>query len=190
MAVLQIVTFPDPALRARCREVTAFDADLVQFLDDMAQTMAASEGIGLAANQVGQLHRLYLMDVPVSETERTGLLEIINPKIVAKRGEVRFEEGCLSFPGVYETVIRANEIELHYQDRHGVAHSIVLVGLPAICAQHEYDHLEGITFVDRLSPLKRRVVLRDYERRNRESIEDKQLRAKAKARRQPPQVLS
>ncbi|MBM4343001.1 MAG: peptide deformylase [Deltaproteobacteria bacterium] len=190
MAVLPVVTFPDPVLRQRCKEVTAFDADLHKLLDDMGQTMATAEGIGLAANQVGDLRRLFLMDVHIDDNTRTGLLEIVNPRIVAKRGEVRFEEGCLSFPGVFEFVVRANEIELHYQDRTGAAHKIICRGMVAICAQHEYDHLEGVTFIDRLSPLKRQLALRDYDRRNREALDDKTARAKARARRQPPQQIS
>ena len=194
MAVLEILTYPDEALHKRCSEVTAFDAGLHKLLDDMAQTMQSQEGIGLAANQVGELRRLFLMDVPLGKDAqtgaelRTGLLEIINPRIANKRGEVRFEEGCLSFPGIYENVIRANEIELHWQDRTGAPQQAKLQGLVAICAQHEFDHLEGITFVERLSPLKRRLALREYERANRESIEDKQFRAKARQRRQPQQL--
>ena len=188
MAVLPIRTFPDDVLRQRCREVEAFDAALHQLLDDMADTMRAAEGIGLAANQVGALHRLYLMDVPLSENVRTGLLEIINPQIVARRGEQRYEEGCLSFPELYENVVRASEIELSWQDRTGQPQRATLRGLVAVCAQHEFDHLDGITFVDRLSPLKRQMALRDYARNNREAIEDKQFRAKNRQRRTPQQL--
>lgn len=190
MAVLPVVTYPDPVLRQRCKEVTAFDASLHKLLDDMGETMAAAEGIGLAANQVGDLRRLFLMNVPVDENTTTGLLEVINPRIVAKRGEVRFEEGCLSFPSVYEFVVRANEIELHYQDRSGAAQKLICRGIVAICVQHEFDHLEGITFLDRLSPLKRQLALRDYDRKNREALDDKAFRAKARARRSPPQQIS
>lgn len=190
MAVLPILTYPDPALRQRCKPVEAFDEAFHRTLGDMADTMRNSEGIGLAANQVGILQRFFLMDVPINDKESTGLLEIINPRIAARRGEVRFEEGCLSFPGVYENVIRANEIELQYQDRTGAPQKVVMRGIVAICAQHELDHLDGITFLDRLSPLKRRIVLREYERANREKIDDKQFRAKARARRAPPQVIS
>ncbi len=194
MAVLAILTFPDEALRKRCSEVTRFDAELHKMLDDLAQTMQSQEGIGLAANQVGDLRRMFLMDVPLGKDDktgeelRTGLLEIINPRIASKRGEVRFEEGCLSFPGIYENVIRANEVELHWQNRAGEPMQAKMQGLVAICAQHEFDHLEGITFVERLSPLKRRLAMREYERANREAIGDKQFRAKARQRRQPQQI--
>jgi peptide deformylase len=181
MAVLTIHTYPDPVLKVRCAEVTAFDAALHQFLDDMADTMAEAEGIGLAANQVGQTVRLFLMDVPLEGEQRTGRLEIINPRVLQRRGETKYEEGCLSFPGLYETVMRASEIDLAYQDRHGAEQRLTLRGLPAICCQHELDHLDGVTFVDRLSPLKRRIALRDYERAHRETIEDKQFRAKRRS---------
>jgi len=182
MAIRPIVTWPDPVLRQRCTEVIAFDADLHQLLGDMAETMK-DEGIGLAANQVGVLLRVFVMDVPLGEGEHTGVIEVINPRIAQARGEIRYEEGCLSFPGVNETVKRAAEVDLTYQDRNGVAHEVHARGLVAICIQHELDHLDGVVFLDRLSPLKRRIALRDYLRENREQIEDAQHRAKSKLRR-------
>jgi len=188
VAKLTIVTYPDPILSTRCAEVTRFDAELHQLLDDMYETMI-KDGIGLAANQVGQSLRFFIMDVPLEGDNRTGRLEIINPRILARRGEIKYEEGCLSFPGLYENVNRAAEIDLAWQDRHGVEQSATLRGLVAICAQHEFDHLEGITFVDRLSPLKKRIALRDYTRAHRELIDDKAFRAQSKVRR-PPQTLS
>lgn len=190
MAVLEIRTYPDLVLKERGREVTEFGAALHQLLDDMADTMAKAEGLGLAANQVGEPVRLFLMDVPDAEGQRTGVLEIINPRILARRGEVKYEEGCLSFPDLYEPVVRANEVEVAYQDRHGQEQRIKAKGLASICIQHEFDHLEGITFIDRLSPLKRRVALRDYMRNNREDIEEKQFRGKARAKRADPQVVT
>lgn len=183
MAVLTIRTFPDPILKERCAEVTRFDGELHQLLDDMFETMS-TEGIGLAANQVGHSVRLFVMDVPLEGDQRTGRLEIINPRILARRGEVKYEEGCLSFPGMYESVNRAAEIDLAWQDRQGQHVSATMRGLVAICAQHEFDHLEGITFIDRLSPLKRRIAMRDYLREHREAIEDKQFRSRPKGKRQ------
>jgi peptide deformylase len=186
MAIRTIVKYPDPVLKERCSEVTAFDADLHQLLDDMAATMATADGIGLAANQVGVTQRVFVMDVPVDQREpqtaaepvRTGLLEVINPRIIQAKGEVKYEEGCLSFPNVHEWVTRAAEIDLVFQDRDGTQQRLTARGLLAICIQHELDHLEGITFLDRLSPLKRRIVLRDYLRENAEEIADQQHRAK------------
>lgn len=191
MALLEIRTYPDPVLKERGRAVTEFGPELHQLLDDMAETMAKAEGLGLAANQVGEVLRLFLMDVPDGEGQRTGVIEVINPRILARRGEVKYEEGCLSFPNLYEHVIRAHDIEVAYQDRNGQEQKIKAKGLAAICLQHEMDHLDGITFLDRLSPLKRRVALRDYMRNNREEIEDKQFRTKAaRAKRAEPQVVS
>ncbi len=177
MATLTIVTYPDPVLKQKCTPVEQFDDALHAFLDALAETMETADGIGLAANQVAVLQRIFVMDVPLrenehGETEYTGLLEIINPQIVAKRGEIKYEEGCLSFPGVNEDVTRAHEVDLKFVDRHGQPQHLTAKGLLAICMQHELDHLDGITFLDRLSPLKRKIALRDYLRENREQIEE------------------
>lgn len=189
MAIRTIVKFPDPVLKERCAPVTTFDAELHRLLDDMVDTMETADGIGLAANQVAVALRVFVMGVPEDEPEgassdqdnasdRSRLLEVINPTIVASRGEVRYEEGCLSFPGVHEWVHRAAEIDLSFQDRDGQAQQLTARGLLAICIQHELDHLDGVTFIDRLSPLKRRIVLRDYLRDNAEEIAEQQLRSK------------
>ncbi len=189
MAVLDVVTFPHPVLKQKCSEVTRFDADLHQFLDDMAETMNEADGIGLAANQVGEALRIFLMDVPTNrgsnekEVKTTGRIEVINPKIVGQRGEMKYEEGCLSFPGMSEFVTRAAEIDLEYQDRTGAAQKLTAKGLVAVCIQHELDHLNGITFVDRLSPFKRKIAMREYLRQNQDVIEDQARREKLKARR-------
>ena len=189
MAVLDVVTFPHPVLKQKCAEVTQFDAALHEFLDDMTATMNDADGIGLAANQVGVAQRIFLMDVPVNrgsgekEVKTTGRMEIINPKIIGQRGEMRYEEGCLSFPGMSEFVNRAAEIDLEYQDRTGAVQRITAHGLVAVCIQHELDHLNGITFIDRLSPFKRKIAMREYLRNNRDTIEDQAMREKLKARR-------
>ncbi|MFZ4576780.1 MAG: peptide deformylase [Myxococcota bacterium] len=182
MAIRDIVPFPDPILKQRCAEVEVFDAELHQLLDDMADTMGEADGLGLAANQVGVSLRIFVMDVPIDDDTRTGRIEVINPKVKAKRGELKYEEGCLSFPGVHENVIRAAELDLDFVDRHGQPQAVTARGLVSVCIQHELDHLDGITFVDRLSPLKRRIVLRDYLRENRELIEDAQHKARLRAR--------
>lgn len=204
MAIREIVTWPDPVLKQKCTDVLQFDAELHTLLDDMAETMATSDGIGLAANQVAVPLRIFVMDVPVGDPDeprsqcladgrqatRTGRIEIINPRIVAARGETRYEEGCLSFPGVHEFVNRSAEIDVEFQDRVGVRMRLTARGLVAICMQHELDHLDGITFLDRLSPLKRRIAMRDYLRENRELIEDAQFKAKARSRRSSSQAAS
>lgn len=192
MAVLPIVTFPEPILKQRCAEVQAFDAELHTLLDNMAETMREAEGLGLAANQVGQSLRLFLMDVPTGkdpatgEEVRTGVIEVINPQIAARRGEMKWEEGCLSFPNVYEWVTRSQDIVLKFVDRHGQPKELRLTGLAAICAQHELDHLDGITFLDRLSPLKRRMALQTYQRQNAEALAEAERKARKQRRAAQP----
>lgn len=189
MAVREILAFPHPVLKQKCAEVTHFDGALHALLDDMAATMQQADGIGLAANQVGEAVRVFVMDVPVNrgsedkDPARTGRIEVINPRILAQRGEIKYEEGCLSFPGMSETVLRAAEIDIAFQDRSGTAQTVTAEGLVAVCMQHELDHLNGITFIDRLSPFKRRIAMREYLRQNRELIDDQALREKRKARR-------
>lgn len=172
MAVRSIVTYPAPILKRTCVAVERFDAELHELLDDMRDTMITADGLGLAANQVGVRERLFIMMIPGESEQTDELFEVINPEITARRGEQRFEEGCLSFPGIAEWVMRAGEIELRYRDRDGGEQVRTLSGLAAVCAQHELDHLDGITFIDRLSPLKRRLALRAYARERRAIHED------------------
>ncbi|MSP91340.1 MAG: peptide deformylase [Myxococcales bacterium] len=192
MAVRPIVTFPDPVLKQRCAPVTEFGPALHSLLDDLGHTMQAADGIGLAANQVGAAVRALVIDVPLRDdrqagpdgaVETTGLIEVVNPRITAMRGDMKYEEGCLSFPGVREYVTRASEIDLEFMDRMGRTCTVQAQGLVAVCIQHEMDHLEGITFLDRLSPLKRRVVMREYLRTQAAEAEERQRRARAAARR-------
>ncbi len=186
MAKREIVAFPHPVLKQRCAEVKEFDEALHALLDDMALTMADAEGIGLAANQVDVPLRIFLMDVPLGEKQTTGIVEVINPVITATRGHTHYDEGCLSFPGLTETVKRHAEIDLSFQDRHGGTQSVQASGLVAICIQHEFDHLEGITFLDRLSPLKRRVAVREYLRENAELLADQERKTRTRQRRSTP----
>jgi peptide deformylase len=201
MASRSIVTFPNPVLKQKCAEVSNFGPELHRLLDDMAETMAMADGIGLAANQVAVPWRVIVMDIPVDrqaevaansrapgndddgQTVSTGLIELVNPRLTAMRGEIRYEEGCLSFPGMHEVVTRAAEIDLVYQDRDGGEHAVTAAGLVAICVQHEIDHLEGITFIDRLSPLKRRVAMREYLRARAAAEVEEQRTARCNARR-------
>lgn len=189
MAVLDVVTFPHPVLKQKCADVVRFDAELHAFLDDLAATMNEADGIGLAANQVGVTQRIFLMDVPTNrgsgekEVKTTGRIEVINPKVVGQRGELKYEEGCLSFPGMSEFVTRAAEIDLEFQDRTGAVQRVSAKGLVAVCIQHELDHLDGITFIDRLSPFKRKIAMREYLRQNRDLIDEQAMREKQKSRR-------
>ena len=184
MAIREIVEWPSAILKKRCEAVATFDAELHTLLDDMVQTMRVADGLGLAANQVAVSKRIFVMAIP-DDDEGGGeeLFEIINPVIEARRGEQRFEEGCLSFPGISEMVVRAAEIDLAYVDRDGAAQRRTLGGIAAVCAQHELDHLDGITFIDRLSALKKRLALRAYQREKRARLAEQRDEATAALRR-------
>ena len=159
MAVLDILLAPDPRLTTRCEPVTNIDKALGQLLDDMLETMYAAPGIGLAAPQVGILKRFFVADVGGEEAKKP--LFMINPEIM-ERSDTKsvYEEGCLSLPKQFGDVKRSDNVRLRYQDRHGEAHELEADGMLARCIQHEMDHLDGILFVDHLSALKRRMILR------------------------------
>ena len=146
MATRQILKDGDETLRKRAREVTAFDQRLHQLLDDMAETMYEANGIGLAANQIGVLRRIFVVDVNDGE----GLREFINPQILDPRGTQTSCEGCLSVPGVWGDVDRPETITVTAQDRDGNPFTIEASGLLAICICHENDHLDGILFKDKV----------------------------------------
>ena len=157
MALLSILHYPDTRLHLKAKPVEVFDKSIKQLVADMAETMYASDGIGLAATQVNIQKRLFIMDLSKND-EPENLLVFINPQIVTKSGEVVGEEGCLSVPGVYESVLRAEIIELKYQDVNGVEHLIKCDGLMSVCIQHENDHLDGKVFVEYLSGLKQSFI--------------------------------
>ena len=148
MAKLKILEFPDPRLRKKAVPVTAVDDALRQLIDDMFETMFDAPGIGLAATQVDVHRRLLVADV---SAEKDDPYVLINPEIVAKDGVEVSEEGCLSVPGYYEEVERAERIRVKYLDRNGDAIEADFDGLLAVCVQHEIDHLDGRLFVDYLS---------------------------------------
>lgn len=164
---LEILQYPDPKLKEIGEPVTKFDAELHKLLDDMTETMYSANGIGLAATQVGKKLRLFVIDI--GEPKEDGdpprkLYEFINPQISKGQGKVTFEEGCLSVPNYTDEVTRKESILVKYQDRFGAPQTLEAHGLLAVCIQHEHDHLDGIVFVDRLSPLKRRMARRKIER--------------------------
>jgi len=142
MAIRKILTTPDPALSAKCREVTEFNTRLHQLLDDMAQTMKKADGVGLAANQVGVLRRICIVDIE----DESGLTELINPEIIATHGTQQAQEGCLSFPGEFGVTNRPMIVEVKFLDRFGAPHSLKADDLKARAICHEIDHLNGITF--------------------------------------------
>lgn len=164
MAKLEILEFPDPRLRTRAAPVETFDAALAALVDDMLETMYAARGIGLAATQVNVHQRLLVLDV--SEAQDSPRV-YVNPEIVAAEGSETCEEGCLSVPGIYAEVSRAEKVRVSAQDREGNRFEEDIEGLHAICLQHEMDHLEGKLFVDYLSPLKRRMVQKKLEKQRR-----------------------
>ena len=158
MALLPILEFPDPRLRTRAVPVEAAEVVGEKFqalLDDMFETMYAAPGIGLAASQVDVHQRFMVIDV--SEAHDAPLV-FINPEIIARDGEQVYQEGCLSVPGIFADVTRANQIRVRALGRDGLPFEMDADGLLAVCIQHEMDHLEGKLFVDYLSPLKREMV--------------------------------
>ena len=151
MAVLDVLTYPDPRLRQKAEPVQSVDDDVRRLIDDMAETMYAAPGIGLAAVQVNVLKRVVVMDLSQDKSE---LRVFVNPEIISRNGDQESEEGCLSVPGVYAPVHRAKEIVVTALDRNGTAFTLNADGVLAVCIQHEVDHLDGKVFVDYLSRIK------------------------------------
>ena len=166
MAKLEILETPDPRLRTVAKPVQSFDEVLSQLVDDMTETMYDAEGIGLAATQVNVHRRLLVLDV--SESQDTPRV-YINPEILESEGTETCEEGCLSVPGIYAEVSRAEKVRVRAFDRNGDAFEEDLDGMHAICLQHEMDHLEGKLFIDYLSPLKRRRLTKKLEKQRKQS---------------------
>ncbi|MCX5896046.1 MAG: peptide deformylase [Proteobacteria bacterium] len=158
MALLEVLIFPHRILRQKCEPVTAIDDATVKLLKDMAETMYASKGIGLAAPQVGILKRVIMLDVG------QGLVSLINPEISSSDGASVREEGCLCLPEIYVNIERKEKIEISGIDPKGKPVSFEADGLLARALQHEIDHLHGTLIVDRLSRLKRDLVIRKFRK--------------------------
>ncbi|RME60260.1 MAG: peptide deformylase [Candidatus Dadabacteria bacterium] len=154
MSLLNIRIYPDSILREKSVEVAEFNKELKEFVANMAETMYANEGIGLAAVQVGELKRITVIDVESGE-KRGNFQEFINPVIIEKEGSVKSEEGCLSIPGYRDTIKRAEKVKVEAFNCSGEKFTIECDGLLAICLQHEIDHMDGVLFIDHLSPVKR-----------------------------------
>ncbi len=167
MPLLDILEFPDERLRTRAKPVEEVTDEIRQLVDDMFETMYAAPGIGLAATQVNVHLRVVVIDI---SREKSQPLCLINPVIVAKDGIEQHEEGCLSVPGVYETVERADHIKLEALNRDGEKFVLETGELLAVCIQHELDHLEGKLFVDYLSPLKRNRIRKKLEKQKKADI--------------------
>ena len=169
MAKLEILEFPDPRLKTVASAVTSFDMQLNSLIEDMLETMYSARGIGLAATQVNVHKRLLVLDI---SEDQTGSRVYINPEILSQSGEQNCEEGCLSVPGVYASVKRAENVIVKAQDKTGKFYEEQLEGLHAVCIQHEIDHLDGRLFVDYLSPLKRNMVRRKLEKQRRVAAQE------------------
>jgi len=171
MAKLNILEFPDPRLTTVASEVETFDQTLKELVNDMIETMYAASGIGLAATQVNVHKRLLVLDV--SEDQEYPCV-YINPQLLEHSGEQVHEEGCLSVPGIYASVNRAENITVRAQDMEGNLFEEQLEGLHAVCIQHEMDHLVGRLFVDYLSPLKRNMVRKKLEKQRKAAAKEAQ----------------
>jgi peptide deformylase len=171
MAVRELRIYPDSVLRQRCQEVEAFDQELAGFIDDLAESMYAHRGVGLAAPQVGELIRVAVVDVAQQE-DNPVLVELVNPEIVEASEEMSdYEEGCLSFPDEAELVTRPARVTVRARDRQGNPFEIEAEGLLATALQHEIDHLDGVVFIDHISRLKRNLVERRMKKRAQEAVQ-------------------
>jgi peptide deformylase len=177
---LEIFTYPAPVLKKVAEPVTEFNDELKSLCNDMLYTMYHAPGIGLAAPQIGKSLRLFVMDLDFKREEVTradGTKDhelsnfnpqiFINPVIEKIDGEILYEEGCLSVPGIYEEVKRTEHIRVKYNDLDGSEHTMEADGLFSVCIQHENDHLDGIVFLERLSTLKRNFLTKRYMKRRK-----------------------
>ncbi len=167
MSHLTILHFPDERLRTVAKPVERVDDKLRKFIDDMFETMYEAPGIGLAATQVDFHQRLIVIDVSEDKSQP---LVFINPEILEKEGVEEMDEGCLSVPGIYEKVQRADRVKVRAQDRNGESFELEADGLLAVCIQHEIDHLDGKLFVDYLSSLKRQRIKKKLEKQFRQTM--------------------
>ncbi|GLQ52465.1 peptide deformylase [Dyella flava] len=166
MSVRTILEYPDPRLRTKAEPVAVFDAELKQLVDDMFETMYAANGVGLAATQINVHQRVLVADM---SEERNQPLALINAEILEKDGTQVYQEGCLSFPGIYADVTRALKIKVRAHDVEGNSFELEVEGPLAVCIQHEMDHLAGKVFVDYLSPLKRSILLKRMEKQRKQA---------------------
>lgn len=161
MSTLKVLHYPDPLLKEVCEPVAQVDHDIQMFVADMVETMITKNGVGLAAPQVGKLYRIFVVDIWWKKFETYDKTMIfINPKITAFEGSQRGQEGCLSLPGIYEQVTRAQKIRVVAQDINGQSFELDAEGFLAVAIQHELDHLNGILTLDRLSRPARRQAMR------------------------------
>ncbi|HEY4119737.1 MAG TPA: peptide deformylase [Byssovorax sp.] len=164
MAIRTILHYPDPRLREKAAPVEDITAEIRRLVDDMAETMYAAPGVGLAATQIGERHRIFIVDIS-AEDDPSDLRVFVNPEIVKKEGELAGPEGCLSFPGVTEDIKRAERVTVRALDQQGKPFELAAEGLLAVAVQHELDHLDGVLMIDRMGVLKKRIVHRKMQKR-------------------------
>jgi peptide deformylase len=164
MAIRTILHYPDKRLRERGAPVTDFGPEFQALVDDMAETMYAAPGVGLAATQIGMALQLFVVDV-APDGEPSDFRVFANPEFLSKEGTCTWEEGCLSFPDVQEEIERSARVRVRALDRHGKPFELAAEGLLAVAIQHEYDHLQGTLMIDHMGALKRRIVHRKLQRR-------------------------
>ena len=167
MALLPILHYPDPRLHTVAKPVAVVDDSIRKLINDMAETMYAAPGIGLAATQVDVHKRVLIIDI--SDT-RDALQAFVNPEIIERSGEAETEEGCLSVPGIYDRVTRAERVTVRALNRKGEPFTLEAEGLLAVCIQHEIDHLEGKVFVEYLSRLKQHRIAAKLKKQQRATM--------------------
>ena len=172
---LNIVTYPDKKLKEKSKPIEKFDSDLHELLNAMYPIMMNTNGIGLAAIQVGYAVRALILNIPDEEDVQSidYLIEMINPVITSKKGEIVYQEGCLSVPTFYEDITRFESISVNFQDREGNTKTIDADGLLSIAIQHEIDHLEGILFIDKLTYSRRKKFEKEYKKMLKEKKNSK-----------------
>lgn len=170
MAIRPVVYHPDPRLRLKTQPVVDFNHQLHTLIDDMFETMYHTNGVGLAAPQIGVSLRLSVIDVIGDKAQQ---LVLVNPEIIHSEGSAVYNEGCLSVPGAYDKVTRAERVTIRAQDKFGTPYEMTADGLLGECFQHEIDHLNGKLFIDLLSPIKRTIALQKLNKFKRDQKNSK-----------------
>jgi len=169
--VREVVVYPDKRLKQKSKEVSEFNEELHTLLDDMYDTMIAKKGVGLAAIQIAEPKRVFIINIPLEEQDgaqpRENTLEVINPEFLEMEGSTKYQEGCLSVPGYYEDVERFKRVKLKYFDRYGKEHILEDDDFLAIALQHEYEHLEGKLFIEKLSIIKRKKFEKEWKKKHK-----------------------
>ena len=168
MALREILTYPDERLRTPAEPVAEVNDEIRRLVEDMAETMYAAEGVGLAANQIGVLKRIFVIDI-AGEDEPSDLKVFINPEILEAEGTQSFSEGCLSFPGAREDIKRAESVHVRALDANGESFELHATGLLAVAIQHENDHINGVLMIDKVGAIARRKIGRQMARIRQEA---------------------